>query len=551
MRFRDLPLIGKVSTAPVPAIVGLFMLALATSLMLDGVRQDTERLNGEAFARLVETETLNGLVSEAHTQMYAALSYAANADDAKGLDKRVVALTTTLDGLSGGKDAAASAVQAPLVEYLNSVRETLEMLKIDTATALLLMSNADAKYEKLKVDLGGLRSRVNVDRNHFYSELEDGISSKRTLIVLSVLVLAIAAGGAATAVAVAIRRPVRDLTSTMERLAAGDLTVVVPGAERGDELGAMARAVEVFKRNGVEAARLANESAGERAARERRAETVDVLIRNFDAVVVDILDNVSSAATTLDKTAASMAEIAEQTNRQASASSEAAEHTSSNVQNVAAASEEMTATIHEISSRVARSSSIATQAVKQADATDATVRSLSESAREIGDVVELINSIAGQTNLLALNATIEAARAGEAGKGFAVVASEVKSLANQTAKATGDIAAQVATMRRATDGAVAAIHDIGLTIVSINEMTTSIAGAVEEQSVSTKEVARNVHEAASATERVSEAVHQVRFAAGRAGGAATEVLSSAEGLATQSERLRREVERFLSAMRAA
>jgi methyl-accepting chemotaxis protein len=348
-----------------------------------------------------------------------------------------------------------------------------------------------------------------------------------------------------------IGAPVGRMAGLMGRLADGDKGIEVVGAERADEVGAMARAVEVFKRNAIEADRLAQAQAEEQAAKERRAAMVDGLVREFERVSVEVLGSVTGAAEQLNATAQSMASLAEQTNRQATASAAAAEQTSANVQTVAAATEEMAGTLREISGQVVRSSTIAGQAVEEAERTNGTVRGLAEAAQKIGEVVDLINNIASQTNLLALNATIEAARAGEAGKGFAVVASEVKNLANQTSKATEEIASQVSAMQSATAGAVTAIGGIGTTISSMSEIATSISGAVEEQSAATAEIARNVQQAAAGTQEVSSNVAQVTRAATETGSAAREVLSASEGLSRQSDRLRQEVERFLAGIRAA
>ncbi|MGQ9370192.1 methyl-accepting chemotaxis protein [Azospirillum sp. ST 5-10] len=348
-----------------------------------------------------------------------------------------------------------------------------------------------------------------------------------------------------------IARPIVDMTERMRRLAEGDRNVTVVGLDRRDEIGAMAQAVEVFKQNAIRADRLAAEQLAEHAAEARRAATLDELVQRFEATVGGILGSVGSAARQLDGTAHDMATIADQTNQQATASASAAAQTSANVQTVATATEEMASTLREIAGQVTRSTDIAGRAVREAEETNANVGALNEAAQKIGDVVELINSIASQTNLLALNATIEAARAGEAGKGFAVVASEVKSLANQTARATEEIAAHVTAMQQTTGGVVGAIHGIGRTIAAINEVATAIAGAVEEQTAATQEIARNVQEAARGTEEVSSNVGQVTQAAGHTGTAAKQVLDAADGLSRQSDLLRREVETFLHGIRAA
>ena len=356
---------------------------------------------------------------------------------------------------------------------------------------------------------------------------------------------------AAWAVGRSIARPVRAMTAAMRGLAGGDLTVDIPARASRDEIGDMAKAVQIFKDNAVERVRLEQEQAREQAAKESRSHVVEGLIRAFDRKVTDVLDGVSAASATLGDTARGMADIAAETTRQAASSASAAEQTSANVQTVAAATEEMAASIQEISRQVSRSNAVASQAVQEAGETTASVRGLADAAGRIGDVVKLIQGIAEQTNLLALNATIEAARAGEAGKGFAVVASEVKTLANQTARATEEIAAQIAGVQGATQGAVTAIEDIGRTIASMNEIASTIAAAIEEQNATTGEITRNVQQAARGTEEVSGTIVEVNDMAGRTGTSAEQVLTASDALSRQAVDLRREVESFLAGIRAA
>ena len=349
-----------------------------------------------------------------------------------------------------------------------------------------------------------------------------------------------------------VSRPLGRMTGAMQKLAAGDNATEVPSRERGDEIGDMARAVQVFKDNALEMERLksAQEAQARHTTEERRKAMLE-LASAFEASVGSVVDAVAAASGELQSTAGGMTRTADEANRQASAVAAASEEASANVQTVAAATEELSASVNEISSQVARSAQIASGAVAEADQTNAQVQSLAETAHQIGEVVSLITDIAGQTNLLALNATIEAARAGEAGKGFAVVASEVKNLANQTAKATEDIGKQVAAIQSATQSSVAAIVGIGATIRQIDEVATAIAGAVEEQGAATREIAANVQQAAAGTAEVSANIVGVTEAAGETGAAAGRVLSAAESLAGLSSRLRGEVGRFLDHIRAA
>ncbi len=348
-----------------------------------------------------------------------------------------------------------------------------------------------------------------------------------------------------------IARPMRAMTDAMGRLASGDLTVEVPARERGDEIGAMAKAVDVFKDALVAKQKAGEAAAAETEAKARRARRVDELTRDFEGNVASLTHGLTTAGSGMQATAEAMTQVANQTNQQSVQLASAAEQTAANVQAVSAATEELAASIGEIASQVTQSSAIAGRAVEDARQADSTVQGLATGAQKIGEVVTLINAIAAQTNLLALNATIEAARAGEAGKGFAVVASEVKSLASQTTKATEEIAAQITDIQGATQNVVSAIQAIGATNAQMAEIAGAIAAAMEEQRAVTSEISRNVHEAARGTEQVSGAVATVKQSAGDTGAAAGTVLGSAGELTRHSDDLRHAVNAFLSAVKVA
>ena len=348
-----------------------------------------------------------------------------------------------------------------------------------------------------------------------------------------------------------ISRPLGQITGAMRRLADGDKSVAIDHADRADEIGDLAQALAVFKDSAIEKDRLEAEQAEEQAKREERAQHVDRLTKDFDSAVAGTLETVTSAAAQMQATAESMSVTAEETSRQSQAAAAASEQASTNVQTVSAAAEEMSSSVNEIARQVSQSAGMAKAAVAEAQKTNESVQGLAESSQKIGEVVDIISDIASQTNLLALNATIEAARAGDAGKGFAVVASEVKSLANQTAKATEEIAAQIGSIQSATEESVGAIGGIGKKIAEMDEISTAIASAIEEQGAATGEISNSSQQAAAGTQEVSANISSVNQAATETGAAANQVLQSAGDLSKQAELLRAEVDKFLTEVRAA
>jgi methyl-accepting chemotaxis protein len=375
-------------------------------------------------------------------------------------------------------------------------------------------------------------------------------STQRTLIAagMGVLIMLLVS----TFVARRITRPLRDMTIAMKRIADGKLEADVPGRGRSDEVGEMAEAVEVFKSNAVarQTLEVEQKEAEARAVARRRAD-MQKMADEFEGAVGQIVETVSSASSRLEVSAGDLSASAERAEGLATTVATASEKASSNVQSVASATEEMASSVNEISRQVQESARIAGDAVDQARNTTERVSELSKAATRIGDVVELINTIAGQTNLLALNATIEAARAGEAGRGFAVVASEVKALAEQTAKATGEIGQQITGIQAATQDSVNAIREISITIEKLSEISSTIAAAVEEQGAATQEISRNVQQAAQGTQQVSSNITDVQRGATETGSASSQVLSAAKSLSGDSGRLKAEVSRFLTSVRAA
>ena len=341
------------------------------------------------------------------------------------------------------------------------------------------------------------------------------------------------------------------IVTPMQALGKGDLSAEVPHQGEKTEIGAMADVLQVFK-EALIAKKAADEAAAADAeAKIERGRRVDSITRNFESMIGEIVQTVSSASTQLEASAGTLSATAERSQTLTTAVAAASEEASTNVQSVASATEELSSSVNEISRQVQESARMATDAVGQARVTNDRVSELSKAAARIGDVVELINTIAGQTNLLALNATIEAARAGEAGRGFAVVASEVKALAEQTAKATGEIGQQITGIQAATQESVTAIKEISGTIERLSEISSTIAAAVEEQGAATQEISRNVQQAAQGTQQVSANITDVQRGASETGSASSQVLSAAQSLSGDSNRLKLEVGKFLDSVRAA
>ena len=466
---------------------------------------------------------------------------------------------------NAGKATAAIATLEQ-GELANAIRPLLAATKtalVDYIAAFDSVSSQmlkrDELFEKqlspLLIDMQTTAANAQNSLNHDFEQIrdanQDAIESTITLQDIAGGLALVIGGLMAFLIARAIIGPVAAMTDAMERLATGDTRVEVPSRDSSDEIGAMARAVEVFKQNAVERQRLEDEKAqNEARSVEERYTALTRLADTFSGSVGGIIDAVTATATELEAAASTLTRTAETTHDLAGAVAGASEDASTNVQSVATAAEELFASVNEIGRQVQQSTTIAAQAVKQAEATDARISDLSQAASRIGDVVQLITAIAEQTNLLALNATIEAARAGESGRGFAVVAQEVKTLAAQTQKATGDIGAQITGMQAATQQSVGAIKEIGTTISRISEIASIIAAAVEEQSATTQEISRSINRASQSTGQVATKIGEVNRGASETGSASSQVLTSARSLANKGNRLKVEVDKFLATVRA-
>ncbi len=441
-------------------------------------------------------------------------------------------------------------------EYKKGVQEVMALSRkaagqipreahdLNTRTVNRILTDADNILRK-DVDLN------NAGADKAAAEAADNYASSFAALA-ALLGFVVIAGAAVSFVLVRdVSNGIASIVKPMQALGEGDLTADVPHQGEKTEIGAMADTLQVFK-DALIAKKAADEAAAQDAeAKIARGRRVDGITRDFESMIGEIVSTVSSASSQLEASASTLSNNAQRSKELATAVSAASEEATANVQSVASSTEEMASSITEIGRQVQESARMANDAVGQARSTTERVSELSKAATRIGDVVELINTIAGQTNLLALNATIEAARAGEAGRGFAVVASEVKALAEQTAKATGEIGQQITGIQAATHESVSAIKEISGTIEKLSEISSTIASAVEEQGTATQEISRNVQQAAKGTQQVSSNITDVQCGAAETGAASSQVLSAAKSLSGDSGRLRAEVSKFLTSVRAA
>ncbi|UYO52679.1 methyl-accepting chemotaxis protein [Rhodopseudomonas palustris] len=463
---------------------------------------------------------------------------------ADGADKErlrsIGALTTQYDGAMTEVGKLAKAGQSGASDADKAKRDQLVSQAHSVATqALGLMGEAVERAEK------AAKATKTQAADELFSANRINFALGMVVMISLVISMVFTFFG--------ISRPLMRLNGALDKMAGGQLDVEIPGAARGDEIGDIAKTVVVIRENADHRAREEAEQKAhqDEVAAQQRKQEMQKLADAFEGAVGRIVEAVSSASTELEASASKMAHTAEEAEKLTAAVAGASEIATSNVQSVASATEEMASSIHEISRQVQDSSRIASSAVQQANKTNDRINQLATAAQRIGDVVDLINTIAGQTNLLALNATIEAARAGEAGRGFAVVAAEVKALAEQTAKATDEISQQISGMQAATEESVSAIKEIGTTIGQMSEISSAIASAVEQQGSATQEISRNVQQAAQGTMQVSANIADVERGAAETGQSSSQVLAAARSLSTDSAQLKTEVARFLSSVRAA
>jgi methyl-accepting chemotaxis protein len=562
--FADLSIRSKVLSVPGAMVVLLLGLAAYAFALLGGNETKIHALNDGV---LKPADTISEFSSQAQrsiSTLYRLTSTAANETDEQKLEKMAKAVGESLDRLAaglGGVKAAAegvgiapdkiAALEAGFAAYTKASKFVVDMATSDASAALTFMTGAERKFGDVEKMLDEIDAALGAKRNTTLDSIYAGMTDGRAIFVAVSLAIAALALAVSFFISRIISRPIVEMTASLGRIAEKDYTAAIPALGQKDEIGRMAAAVNVLKDRSIEADRLDSERRQASEAAETRARRLAELTQVFEMGIGGIVKGVANGSTELRANAQALASTAQQTNQQCQVVASASEQATGNAQTVSAAAEELTTSIAEISRQVAHSAQITQKAVEEASHTNATVKGLAEAAQKIGQVVTMINEIAAQTNLLALNATIEAARAGEAGKGFAVVASEVKSLANQTAKATEEIGSQIAAIQQVSGQAATAIGGIANTIGDINKIATTIASAVEEQGAATQEIARNVQAAASRTQEVSSNIGGVTQAASKTGDAASVLLDAAGGLAKQSEDLRHHVDQFLAGVRTA
>ena len=565
---KNIGLSWKVQLAP--AFLILVLIGVGT-YALQALRSNQTAVDALVAGPMRQSELaneLNTVAWTAHAKLYRLAAIAANETDekkiqafAKEASASAAKISDALKAVEGAQGSAKSdgksdgleKLKAAVAGYLKQSKNAIEMADGDAGSALLFIKGAERNFvdiEKLTDDLIA-RSSDSKDREIARA----GITLEQQQLALMAVLLVVAFAGIVVSFLIgrSIARPVVAMSKAMRELAVGNFDVQLPGLERRDEVGQMARAVEEFK---VQAVAKADRETAEREDKNRelaiaRRAELHQLAESFEAAVGSIIENVGTASSELENSAVILTNSSAASQQLSTVVAAASEETSVNVQSVASATEEMASSINEIGRQVADSNRIATEAVEQAGKTDARIAELSLAAGRIGDVTQLITTIAAQTNLLALNATIEAARAGDAGRGFAVVAQEVKALASQTARATSEISTQIAGMQAATQDSVVAIKEIYGTIGQVSEIASAIAAAIEQQGAATQEIARNVQQAAVGSTQVATSIADVNRGAGDTGTASSQVLASAQLLSSENKRLKAEVVKFLATVRAA
>ena len=561
---KNIGLSWKVQLAP--AFLILFLIGVG-AYALQALRSNQVAMDALVSGPVRQSELASDLTVAAwtaHAKLYRLAATAANEKDEKKVEAmakeassaatKIAEALKAIEASHGEfKPPALEKLRAAVTGYLKKSKNAIEMADGDAGSALLFIKGAEQSFadiEKLTDDLV-TDSSDSKDREIARAGMK--LAQQQLTLMAVLLVVALLGIVISFLIGRNISSPVVAMASAMRELAVGNLGVHLPGLDRDDEVGQMARAVEEFK---IQAVAKAERETAEREEKNRElgaARRIELhnLAERFETAVGNIIETVASASSELETAAITLTKTSSATQQLSTVVAAASEETSANVQSVASATEEMASSINEIGRRVADSNRIANEAVDQARQTDSRIAELSLAGNRIGDVTKLITTIAEQTNLLALNATIEAARAGDAGRGFAVVAQEVKALASQTANATSEISAQIAGMQAATQDSVLAIKEISGTIGRVSEIAAAIAAAVEQQGAATQEISRNVQQAALGSTQVAANIADVNRSADDTGSASSQVLTSAQLLSNENKRLKAEVVKFLATVRAA
>lgn len=563
--FKNLALSRKMFVTPVILLAGLAIVAFISYNAIDQQRGAIRNLNEVQIKALSDVSEAKDTLADAQLQLYALMTVAVNESDMARIQRaneETVAVFNALEPalqtldfsaignaqVNQARDAFAGAIGA----YVKAAISAADMASLDVAAASIMMNDAIGRHAELLQALNTLSDDIGVIRQNATQSSLAGANQALQLFLITVACVTFAGLVLNWIISRMISGPIVRIIRSMAELAGGRTDIAIERMDRKDEIGQMVEALAVFRGNMLEVERMqAERIERERQAEQEKRQVQEALADDFERRLMGIIENIGESSRRMQSTAQSLSAVAEQTNNQASEVASSAEMASGSVQTAASAAEEMSASIFEITRQVGEAADISNQANSEAIRTNETVRGLADAGSKIGEVIELIRGIAEQTNLLALNATIEAARAGEAGRGFAVVASEVKNLATQTARATEEIGAQIASMQTVTGDAVNAISSIATTIARVKAISDTIAAAVSEQGSATREIAMSTQRAAQGTTEVGHTITGVAQAASQTGSAAADVLRVADELSQHSGNLQTQVDAFLNRIRAA
>ncbi len=564
-RFKNLGMSWKVQLAPAFLIAILIGLGIAGLQTLRTNKANVDELIAGPIRLAELSSELSSAAWAAHARLYRLAATSANEKDqakivalAKETSAAIAQVPVALKAVETAPGASARSdilekLRASVGGYIKQSTNAIDMADGDAGSAMMFIKGAERNFGEIDKLTDQLIAAGNESKKLEVARSAAGLEQQQLLLTAIIVCVGLVGFVVSFLIGRGISRPVVAMSAAMRELGSGNFAVQLPGLDRKDEVGQMARAVDEFK---AQALVKAEGEAAERDAKKRELEAArkadfQSLADKFETAVGEIIETVSGASGRLEQSAENLSASTDTTRRLSAVVASVSQETSTNVQSVSAATEEMASSVSEIGRQVLSSNRIANEAVEQAQRTDARITELSKAAERIGDVTKLITTIAEQTNLLALNATIEAARAGDAGRGFAVVAQEVKALAGQTAKATSEISTQIAEIQTATQESVAAMKEIGGTIARVSEIAASISAAVEQQGAATNEIARNVQQAAQGTTQLATNIAEVNRGTDDAGSASADVLSSAQLLSSESRRLKLEMAQFLETVRAA